>query len=88
MVRGQRWTLCVGAASALLTLQLDVQSEHGESLQVLVGQLAADPQQASDLDGEDCILFAFPDLSVRTSGHFCMRFSLVEAYVVPALAMD
>ena len=74
--------LCALARSEPADRQLDVNTEQGQShLQVLIGQLTADPQRATDLNGEQCILFVFPDLSVRTSGHFRMRFSLVEACV-------
>ncbi|KAI7906469.1 velvet factor-domain-containing protein [Cokeromyces recurvatus] len=45
---------------------------------VLIGSLVSSPSLLKDLDNEKAYYFAFPDLSVRTTGQYCLKFSLIH----------
>ncbi|KAI9472420.1 MAG: velvet factor [Benjaminiella poitrasii] len=50
----------------------------GVSLRILIGSLVSSPSLLKDLDNRRAYYFAFPDLSVRTTGQYRLQFSLVH----------
>lgn len=63
-------------------------SQDGEELSALIGNLVRNPHRVQDLDGNVVSVFAFEDISVRMQGSFTLEFSLGEARQVqsPKLA--
>ncbi|ORX84861.1 hypothetical protein K493DRAFT_269438 [Basidiobolus meristosporus CBS 931.73] len=53
-------------------------SNPPKSTRVLMGSLVSSPNILKNPDGEQGCYFCFPDLSIRTEGRYCLKFSLMK----------
>ncbi|KAI8910517.1 velvet factor-domain-containing protein [Powellomyces hirtus] len=65
-----------GGQSAFPASEVNVDPEH--HMQVLIGNLVSPCNVLSDLDGSKSMLFSFPDISVRVSGRYRIKFLVLD----------